>query len=116
MKLRMLLLLSCLAVVPLMARSDRCSNQEVTSWLASSLTRIEKIQAGMTRHDLEELFVSDGGISTLDHQTYVFRDCPYIKVDVEFSPATGTNYQAGPNPKDVINTVSRPYFAQPRAD
>jgi hypothetical protein len=70
----------------------------------------------MTRRDLEEMFVSDGGMSTRDRQTYVFRDCPYIKVDVEFSPANGSNTPAGPNPQDVIKMVSRPYLAQPRAD
>ena len=57
MKLRMLLLLLGLVIVPLVARSDRCSNQEVTSWLASSLARIDKIQVGMTRRDVEELFL-----------------------------------------------------------
>jgi hypothetical protein len=70
----------------------------------------------MTRQDLEDLFVNDGGMSTADRQTYVFRDCPYIKIDVEFSPVSQVNTRVVSGPRDVIKAVSRPYLAQPRVD
>lgn len=38
----------------------------------------------MTRADLLKVFTTEGGISTGLHRTYVSRDCPFFKVDVDF--------------------------------
>jgi hypothetical protein len=40
----------------------------------------------MTREDLLRVFITEGGLSTRTQQTYVLKVCPYIHVDVEFSP------------------------------
>jgi hypothetical protein len=38
----------------------------------------------VTRKDLLVVFTTEGGLSTGLRRTYVSRDCPYFKVDVEF--------------------------------
>jgi hypothetical protein len=39
----------------------------------------------MTRKDLLRVFTTESGISTALRRTFVDRDCPYFKVDVEFT-------------------------------
>jgi hypothetical protein len=59
----------------------------------------------MTRSDLQLIFTTEGGISTRTQRTYVFKDCPYIKVDVVFSDTGATEAE------DRIVSISRPYLA-----
>jgi hypothetical protein len=65
----------------------------------------------MFRADLERLFKYEGGIHTRSQQTYVYRDCPYIKIDVEFAPSEQNQKSA-----DRITNISRPYIARPIID
>jgi transposase InsO family protein len=45
-----------------------------------------EIKPGMTREDVLRVFTTEGGLSFRTQQTYVLKGCPYIHVDVEFSP------------------------------
>jgi len=92
-------------------------SQGPTEFIANSLREIQKIKVGMTRADLLKVFTTEGGLSTGLTRTYVYRECPYIKVDVEFEPvgrparnAEGrvTLVESG---EDVIRTISKPYLA-----
>ena len=112
----LLLLLCCVLALSQRASSEHCPPQELTQWLGSSLAQIEKIQLGMTRSDVEKLFVSDGGMSTRYRKTFVFRDCPYIKIDVEFTSNDENGKPIKEEPADRITLVSKPYLAQPTAD
>jgi len=76
----------------------------------------------MTRADLLKVFTMEGGLSTGLNRTYVYRECPYIKVAVEFEPvgrpardAAGrlTLIEAG---QDVIKKISKPYLEWPVID
>jgi hypothetical protein len=60
------------------------SSQRYVSWVAGVLTRMQTIRPGMTRDALLTVFTIEGGLSTRLHRTFVSRDCPYFKVDVEF--------------------------------
>ena len=60
--------------------------QGQTEWIANSLKEMQKIKVGMTRADLLKVFTTEGGLSTGLYRTYVYRECAYIKVDVEFEP------------------------------
>jgi len=91
-------------------------SQSETEWVASSLKEMQKIKVGMTRADLLKVFTTEGGLSTGLDRTYVYRKCPFIKVDVEFEavgrPARDkdgrvTLVEAG---GDVIKKISRPYL------
>jgi len=60
----------------------------------------------MTRSDLTKLFTTEGGLSTIQQRTYVYRQCPYIKLDVKFAASSAVEL-----PTDKIVEVSLPYLA-----
>ena len=104
-----------LAISILSAQSPQKS-QGQTEWLANSLKEMQKIKVGMTRADLLKIFTTEGGLSTGLNRTYVYRDCSYIKVDVEFDPAGRPARDAEGRitvveaNEDVIKRISKPYL------
>ena len=96
--------------------------QERTAWVLACLTRMQTVHPGMTRADLLQVFLPEGGLSTGLERTYVSRDCPYFKVDVGFQ-AVGrpdrdkegriTLVESG---QDIITKISRPYLALSTTD
>ena len=74
-----------------------------TQWVSSVLAWIDTIKPGMTRSDLLRVFTKEGGISTRTHQTFVLKQSPTIKVDVEFSIS-------GNEAEDKITQISKPYL------
>lgn len=99
-------LLICL-MVP--ARSQDSGHVQ---WVEKSLSIMQTIKVGMTRMDLEKVFEEDGGISTRGQQTYVYRGCPYFKVDVRFEP----DPEKPEKENDKIIRMTRPYLAPPVMD
>ncbi len=69
---------------------------------------METIKPGMTREELLKVFTMEGGVSNARHRTYVSRDRPYFKVDVEFQ--TVSHAPLVENGHDVILKISRPYL------
>jgi len=86
-------------------------SQERALWIAKVLRQIDSVHPGMTRKDLLPIFTRDGGLSGRMQSTYVYKNCPYIKVDVVFSAI-------GPmeDDEDKVLNISRPYLAFPVAD
>ena len=87
--------------------------QEKTEWIADTLKEIQKIKIGMTRADLLKVFTTEGGLSSPFSRTYVYRECPYIKVDVEFEPVGRRDAEGRvthETNEDVIKKISRPYL------
>ena len=96
--------------------------QPQTEWVAHSLREMQTVKVGMTRADLLKVFTAEGGLSTGLGRTYAYRDCPYIKVDVEFEPAgrperdrDGRVTLREAN-EDVIKKISKPYLDWPILD
>jgi hypothetical protein len=88
--------------------------EERTHWIARLLRQIGKIEPGMRRKALLEIFTTEGGISTPQEQTYVSVECPFIKVDVKFKPANDKNDKSDAlkeDPDDIIESISKPYLA-----
>jgi hypothetical protein len=100
------------------ARSRGPIDQEHTNWIDHVMRSISTIKPGMRRKDLFTVLTEEGGISTRARKTYVYKHCPYIKVDVEFSPADGdTNPDAlTENSEDKILKISRPYLEYSHMD
>ena len=95
------------------AQSRTLINQEHTQWIDQVMRSIATIKPGMTRKDLLRVFKQEGGLSTRTRKKYVYKHCPYIKVDVEFSPASDMDANqdaATEKPEDRIVRISRPYF------
>ncbi len=92
--------------------------------IAQALEATKKLKPGMLRAELEKEFEEDGGISFFEKDSeasfrqkgrYVYRKCPYIKIDVELI-FEGTTEAPAPSQKDRIRSISRPYLEYPYAD
>jgi hypothetical protein len=82
--------------------------------IASVLKQCQTIKPGMTRAELSKVFSIEGGLSTITHRSYVYRDCPYVKVDVDFAPSVAE--QDVERPTDVVTRISKPYLEWSIAD
>lgn len=81
-------------------------DREYTKWIDSAMRSMRTIKIGMTRAELLTIFTTEGGLSTTSRRTYVYRHCPYIKVDVTFAAASRNEEL----PTDKILEISRPYL------
>ena len=85
-------------------------------WIVSIIKQTSAIKPGMTRADLMKVFEGEGGLSTGLRRTYASRECPYIKVDVEFEPVGRPEHdQDGrvtliEDDQDLIKKISKPYL------
>jgi hypothetical protein len=90
--------------------------RDPVAWVAEALKRMETIKPGMTRDALMKIFTSEGGVSTGLRRTFVSRDCPYFKVDVDFQAVGRPDRDHDgrvtlvEDSRDIIVSVSRPYL------
>jgi hypothetical protein len=97
------------------AHQGRTEADHIT-WVADALTRMQTIKVGMSRRELLTVFTTEGGLSTGLHRTFVSRDCPYFKVDVEFEAVGRPGRDADGRvtliqaEEDRIVSMSRPYL------
>jgi hypothetical protein len=82
--------------------------------LSACVEQIETIKIGSTRADLLKQFEPNGGISTRTSGSYVYREYPHIKVEVEFESVgpdiSGSGNVDVGNPNDKIIKISKPYL------
>lgn len=95
-----------------------CPAGEHEIWIGKATTDIQTIKVGMTRRDLLTVFTRAGGFFTTSRLagTYQYKGSTYIKVDVEFSKASGEDNDTAENPNDIIQSISKPYLAPPAFD
>jgi hypothetical protein len=97
------------------ANQEPCS-QDHQAWIVHTLEKMETIKPGMTREELLKVFATEGGLSTELNRTFISRDCPYFKVDVEFEAVGRPNRDKDrrvtlvEDSRDIIVKVSRPYL------
>jgi len=103
-------LVSFVSVAAVLPSLESRGTDEHTEWIAKSLKEIENVKVGMTRVDLLKVFKEEGGISTRTWRRYAYRDCPYIKVDVEFEPVGELENKVSPSQKDKIIKISKPFL------
>jgi hypothetical protein len=92
------------------AQREARIDKEHTKWVDSVMRSISSVKPGATRKNLLGVFTEEGGLSTRTHRTYVYKHCPYIKVDVEFAPVGNEDDALTEMPEDKISTISRPYL------
>jgi hypothetical protein len=68
----------------------------------------KKLSHGMTRADVEKEFEMDGGIAFPPTNTYTFKGCSGLKIDVEFKRPDGQSIGKFEG-SDVIVSVSKVY-------
>lgn len=60
------------------------NSKDCCQWLFECYTNIKTIKVNSSRADLLRKFSPAGGFSTGQVKRYVYNECPYIYVDVEF--------------------------------
>jgi hypothetical protein len=87
-----------------LAQQRHFSDVEHTAEHNDTLVNIQTIHPGMTGADLNKLFTIEGGFhgGPLTHKLYQYRQCGFIKVDVEVDV------------KGIITRISGPYLERPR--
>jgi hypothetical protein len=92
------------------------ANSALTKSIADILLAFGTLKPGMTRADVLKIFTEEGGLSWRMRHTYVYRGCPYVKVDVEFALAPGTENKHADLNEDTIVKISQPYLQWSVAD
>ena len=104
------------AVAGVRQAPDRKATTDHVAWVGQVLQRIETIKPGMTRRQLLTVFTTEGGFSSPLKRTFVARECPYFKVDVEFKavgrPDRGSDGRMTTveDSRDMIVRISKPYL------
>ena len=111
-----ILLCALALIVSAQSFQESRKSEENTKWISDSLREMKTIEVGRTRADLLKVFTTEGGLSTGLRRTYVYRKCPYTKVDVEFEavgrPARDAEGRVTleESDKDTIKSISKPYL------
>ena len=103
-------LVTFVSAAPIFPSLKSCGTDEHTEWIARSLKEIQSVKVGMTRGDLLRVFKEEGGISTRTWRRYVYRDCPYIKVEVQFEPVGDPENKLSQSLRDKIIKISKPFL------
>lgn len=110
MKRNLAIVFVCLTTLTVFAQTlnapEPAIDVEDTKWIDNVLRSVQTIKVGMTRAELLEVFTTEGGLSFISQRTYVYRQCPHVKVDVKFA-VTNREKEL---PTDKIVEISRPYL------
>ncbi len=87
-------------------------NSPNTGWVEASLQQMQTVKVGMTRAKLAKFFMTEGGLSTRTWRRYVYRECPLIKVDVEFKSVGTSKKPYLESGDDVITKISKPFLEE----
>lgn len=90
--------------------TGKAAAEERMQWLAKVMREIQQIKPGMKREDLWKTFTTEGGISNRFQRTFVYAECPYIKVDVRFKAVNDPENALKEDPEDIIESISKPYL------
>ncbi len=116
-KLTVLAVLICISIaLPGRTNSQNkpntCSSCDVAQ---QALNELQQIKVGMTRKQLEQTnFVLAGGMLFRNHTNYMYRNCEYLNVDVDFNLDSSVEREFSPN--DTITKISKLYVTYPPRD
>lgn len=99
-------------------RQQAAGTRDRVTWVAKCLKDFQAIKVGMTRQHVEKRFHLDGGLQGVSPVRFTHPECPYFKIDVEFSFKRNPQDQnrAITSPDDRATKVSKPYFETPYLD
>ncbi len=76
--------------------------------VATVIRLVDDLRTGKTRADILKYFTTEGSLSSRDQNHYVYKRCPYIKIDVTFARDTRDSMKESAT--DRIATISKPYL------
>ena len=108
-----LLVIASIAVVSIVGFALQAQRNDDTAahvqWVENALKDMQTIQVGMTRKDLLRIFTTEGGISSPQTRQFVYKKCPYFKVQVQFELSQSGDKRTE-SPDDKIIKISKPYL------
>jgi hypothetical protein len=117
--MKRLLLLVCLIATcsaPLPATDAQVGQGcSACSLVQRALKDAQGLKPGMARKDIQSHnFIDAGGMIFRDRTTYVYKDCDYISLEIEFEfdPKVGQEF----SPKDTIKGISKLIIDYPAKD
>jgi hypothetical protein len=72
------------------------------------------IKMGMSRKEVEDYWLRDGGVQFREETRYMYPNCRYVRVDVKFDLVAPNEVKDSPG--DRVKEVSKPYVAYPTMD
>jgi hypothetical protein len=95
-----------------LAAADKLADHsaERIAWVTTSLREMQSIKPGMIHADLLKAFEEEGGLSIRTARRYVYRDCPYFKVNVKFDAVGTPMGDFDETPDDRITQISQPFL------
>jgi len=106
--MKILIFFLSLAVMVPASHAETSADQKFTAQVSDILMECSKLKPGTTRSELLKIFMTEGGPYNAGGRTFVFKRCPYIKIDVTFA-LTQPN-QIAELPTDTIKSISKPFL------
>ena len=112
------LLLICGGLTMAKPRSPQESAVQPTTCdeIKNALATVARIKVGMTRREVEQLFERDGGAQFALSGRYVYPNCQYIKIEIEFQNSDPSPQDPLLSPSDIVSKISKPYLEYPVKD
>ena len=82
---------------------------ERQAWLNRCLGDFDQIKIGMTRLEVEQGFVRNGGLQISTQSVYFHRECPWLAIDIKFEPDPNPPHP-GDGSRDRVIEVGKPYL------
>jgi hypothetical protein len=105
MKQLLCLILLVIWLVPCPADPPDKVDDSLTKKIELIINQTATIKPGQTRKDLLKIFTTESGLSDRNFRTYVYRSCPYIKVDVHFEEVGNPAGPLNENDDDKIVSI-----------
>jgi len=109
--LLIVVLIAFVVQTPSQTKNNNCSTCSIA---LSALQDIGKLKQGMSRKDVEANFELDGGWQPRGQSRYIYKNCKYIKINIDF--LLDSTVKKNFSPKDTIQTVSEPFIQYPVMD
>jgi hypothetical protein len=103
-------------IVSAQSVQDSRKLEEYNKWIIESIQEMKTIEVGQSRADLLKVFTYESGMSIGLNRRFVYRKCPFIKVDVQFEAFGRTRRDAEgrerlvADDRDKIISISKPYL------
>jgi hypothetical protein len=115
MKRSMLFILAFLIlVVPLLRAKERSGSKGDCIAIQHALRDVANLKVGSSRREVEKAFARAGGINFRNQTRYVYPECEFIGIEVEFDADKAVNNDFSPS--DTATKISRPYLEFPSRD
>jgi hypothetical protein len=112
MKIGMFLIVGLFALIGIrgLPPAQNPNDQAHQQWLEARYKEATSIQPGMTRAELNKVFLEDGGLQTNPPSRYALKSCYLIQIEVKFDKASGAANGSGADDEIKIIEVSKPYL------